>query len=55
MRLADSHVKECKLCVQMYSLQAKKAAKQLGEAELEVVRVNLAVRHHHLAVHPTAI
>ena len=38
----------------MYSLQAKKAAKRLGEAELEVGRVNLVVRRCHLAVRPTA-
>jgi hypothetical protein len=48
------HVKECELRVRMHSLQAKKAAKRSGEAELEVGRVSLAVRRRRLVVHPTA-
>lgn len=47
-------VKESKLRVWMYNLQAKKAAKQSGDAELEVGRVSLAVRRRRLVVHPTA-
>ena len=53
-RLADVRVKECKLHVQMYSLQAKKAAKRLGDTKLEIGRVSLVIRRRHLVVHPTA-
>ena len=52
--LADVRLKECKLRVQMYRLQAMKVAKRLEEAELWVGRVSLGVRRHHLVVHPTA-
>jgi hypothetical protein len=51
--LADARVKEAKIRANFYTLQAQKAAENLGEAELDVGRVSMAIRKRQLYKYPT--